>query len=312
MKKIFYILIFFSLFYQFKAQQDPQFNLYQFNPLIINPAYAGARDGLSVVANVRNQWVGIDGAPKTNLLSVHSPILNKNVGVGLTIINDRMGPRNMIGAYGNFAYILKLNNKYKLSMGLNAGYNRFQFNYSAIQFKNTDAATNNLSDFNRGALDINSGLYLKSNSFFMGLSVTHIKANKIFEFELNDTISNEKSVISYRLRTHTFFTLGKSFVINENVVFAPTILLRTSSGNGGNLDLNFNFFLYKKLWLGLFIRGPYGPGFLMQYYVNQKFKVGYSFDMGLRDARKLGPSHEITIGFDFLNNKAKIISPRFL
>lgn len=312
MKKVLYILLFFNLIHQINAQQDPQFNLYQFNPLIINPAYAGARDGLSIVGNVRNQWVGIDGAPKTNVLSVHSPVLNKNVGIGLTVVNDRMGPRNMIGAYGNFAYILKLNNKWKLSMGLNAGYNRFQFNYSSIQFKNTDAVSNNLSDFNRGALDLNAGAYLRSKTFFVGMSFTHIKANKIFELEFKDTINNQTSVVSYRLRTHGFFTVGKSFVINEDVVFAPTIMFRNVGNKGSNLDLNLNFFLYNKLWLGLFIRGPYGPGFLMQYYVNQKFKVGYSFDMGLKDARKLGPSHEITIGFDFLNAKSKIISPRFL
>ena len=70
------------------AQQDPQYNLYQFNPLIINPAYAGARDGLSIVADVRNQWVGFDGAPKTSIISGHSPILNKNVGVGFTLIDE--------------------------------------------------------------------------------------------------------------------------------------------------------------------------------------------------------------------------------
>src|ERR1041385_7888224 len=120
------------------AQQDPQYNMYQFNPLIINPAYAGSRDGLALVADVRQQWVGFNGAPKTNVLSGHAPILNKNVGVGLTLIGDRMGPRNMLGVSGNFAYILKLNNKWKLSLGMSAGYNRYQFNYQDVTFKNID------------------------------------------------------------------------------------------------------------------------------------------------------------------------------
>ncbi len=294
------------------AQQDPQYNLYQFNPLIINPAYAGSRDGISVVGNVRNQWVGFAGAPKTNVISVHSPVFKKNIGVGLTILNDKMGPRNVIGAAGNFAYILKLSNKWKLSMGLSAGYNRFQFNYSEITFKTMDNSTAAFNDLNRGSMDFNAGMYLRSNNFFFGFSSTHLYAKEVFKIELKDTTNKSSGYLSYRLRTHSFITLGKSFVINKNAVFAPTIMFRTVSRGSNNLDLNFNFFLYNKLWLGFFIRGPYGPGFLINYYATPKFKVGYSYDMGLKDARVLGPSHEITLGFDFLGKNAKVVSPRFL
>lgn len=311
MNRFYIIIICFVFAFYSKAQQDPQYNLYQFNPLIINPAYAGARDGLSVVANVRNQWVGFDGAPKTNVLSVHSPVLNKNVGAGLTIVNDKMGPRNLIGAYGNFAYILKLSNKWKLSMGLNAGYNRYQFNYSDINFKTMDNSNAGLNDVSKGTMDFNTGFYLRSNKFFLGLSITHLVRKEIFNITLNDTTNISSGVLSYRLRPHSFLTMGKSFVLNKDVVFAPTIMFRSVKGTN-NLDLNFNFFLYNKLWLGFFVRGPYGPGFLINYYATPKFKLGYSFDTGLKDARRLGPSHEVSIGFDFLGKKSKIISPRFL
>jgi len=292
------------------AQQDPQYNLYQFNPLIINPAYAGARDGLSVVANVRNQWVGFDGAPKTSVISGHAPILNKNVGIGFTIIGDRMGPRSMVGFAGNFAYILKLSNKWKFSMGLNAGYNRYQFRYNEITFKTIDNTNQNLGDLNTGALDLNGGFYLKSNSFFLGFSVTHIGAKSLYEIDMRDT--SFKNNLSYRLRTHQFLTIGKSWVLNENLVFAPTLALRGVANGEGNIDFNFNFFLYKKLWLGVFYRAPYGPGFLLNYYITPRCKVGYSFDTGLGGRRRLGPSHEVSFGFDFLGRKSKIISPRFL
>jgi hypothetical protein len=120
-----------------------------------------------------------------------------------------------------------------------------------------------------------------------------------------------QNAISYRLRTHLFVNAGRSFSINENCVFAPTIMFRTVDNNR-NLDLNLNFFLFKKLWLGAFIRGPYGPGFLLQYYVTPKFRVAYSYDTGLKDARRLGPSHEIMLGFDLPENKSKVVSPRFL
>ncbi len=310
MRRHIFIFLLISVLGKVAAQQDPQYNLYQFNPLIINPAYAGARDGLSVVANVRNQWVGFDGAPKTSVISAHAPILNKNVGIGFTIIGDRMGPRSMIGLAGNFAYILKLNNKLKLSFGLNAGYNRYQFRYNEITFKTIDNANQNLGDFNTGALDLNTGVYLKSKSFFLGLSFTHLGAKNLYEIDMRDTTFTNN--LTYRLRTHQFLTIGKSWVLNENVVFAPTLAFRGVSNGEGNVDFNFNFFLYKKLWLGVFFRSPYGPGFLLNYYVTPKCKVGYSYDTGIRDKKRLGPSHEVSIGFDFLGRKSKIISPRFL
>jgi type IX secretion system PorP/SprF family membrane protein len=124
-----------------KAQQDPQYSLYQFNQMIINPAYAGARDALAVVALRRDQWVSFPGAPKTTVLSVHAPILNKNIGVGFTVIRDEIGPRSTTGFYGNFAYILKLNQKFKLSFGINGGYNRYQFNFNEIEFQTAESST---------------------------------------------------------------------------------------------------------------------------------------------------------------------------
>lgn len=309
MRKHIFIILFGIVAARGMAQQDPQYNLYQFNPLIINPAYAGARDGLSLVADVRQQWVGFAGAPKTNVISGHAPVLNKNIGVGLTLVGDRMGPRNMFGLTGNFSYILKLNNKYKLSLGLSAGYNRYQFNYQDITFKNIDNTNSNIANITEGAPDFGFGIYLKSKSFFFGSSFTHAWAKELFNQPIADTAF--KGNISYRLRTHNFVTIGKSWVLNENCVFAPTVAIRRVAGRG-NMDLNFNFFIYKKLWIGAFLRIPYGAGFLINYYVTPKCKLGYSYDTGLGDQKRLGPSHEVSVSFDFLGRKNKIISPRFL
>jgi type IX secretion system PorP/SprF family membrane protein len=306
MKKLFISLSIISISLSLQAQQDPQYNLYQFNQMIINPAYAGARDGISTVASVRQQWAGFDGAPKTVCASVHSPIMDKKLGVGMTLVNDVMGPRTVTGAYANVAYILKLGQKFKLSFGLNAGYNSYKFNFTKLDFKTTETSSQLLQNQKSGVLDLNSGFYLRSNSFFVGLSVTHMGSKNIYSYE-----ATNGGMFSYRVRTHTFFTIGKSFTLNENVIFAPTIMLRNVNGTG-NGDLNLNFFLFKKLWLGVFHRGGYGPGFLMQYYITPKLRVAYSYDTGRNDAKRLGPSHEVMFGFDFIQNKSKIVSPRFL
>lgn len=301
---IFIVLLFGNML--FKAQQDAQYNLYQFNPILINPAYAGAKDVLSVNASVRNQWSGFDGAPRTACLSGHMPLMKKNIGVGMTIISDKMGPRNVTGAYANFAYILKLDRKTKLSFGLGAGYNRYQFNYNKLSFISAEVPVDLSQTQNHGALDINAGVYLKGSTYFAGLSASHLTKPSLYEFA--DGNSNN---FAYRLRNHLFFTAGKAFVIDDNVVFAPTILVKNVT-NTTSFDINFNVFLYQKVWVGLFLRGGYGPGFLAQYYVSNKLKIGYSYDTGLKDARRLGAAHEVMIGFDFSGSKVKTINPRFL
>jgi type IX secretion system PorP/SprF family membrane protein len=308
MKRNYILLICFTLTLAVNAQQDPQYNLYQFNQMVINPAYAGSRDVVAAIGSVRNQWVGFEGAPKTTCLSVHGPLLNKHLGLGLTVVGDKMGPRDMIGAYGNIAYVMKLSNKYKLSLGMSGGFNRFQFDFSKLTFKATENNTNYLTQtqtYNK--FDANAGAYFRSNSFFAGLSATHLLNENVYS--VSDSLGGNQ--LSYRLRTHMFFTMGKSFKINENFIFAPTIMIRDVEGKG-NGDINFNFFLFKKLWLGVFFKGSYGPGFLMQYYVTDKFRVAYSYDTGTKDAKRLGASHEIMLGFDFVKSKSKVVSPRFL
>lgn len=290
-----------------KAQQDPQYNLYQFNQMVINPAYAGARDAISGVASVRNQWSGFSDL-RTTCLSVHSPVASNKVGVGLTIVNDKMGPRTFTGFNLNGAYIAKLNNKYKLSFGLSAGYSTYRFNYSKIEFNSAEIPTALMQDQKHGVLDINTGLFLRANSFFAGLSITHLNGPSIYEYGAVTPLTNN---YSYKLAGHLFLTMGKSWILNKNVIFAPTLMLKTVKGSG-QLDLNFNFFLHRKLWLGAFIRAGYGPGFLLQYYISNQFKVGYSYDTGIRDARRLGGSHELMIGFDLAAPKSRIVNPRFL
>lgn len=306
MKKLILLSIILSFTFSGKSQQDAQYNLYQFNQLLINPAYAGARDVLSAIVLSRQQWVGIPGAPKTNCLSLHGPVINKNIGIGLTITNDEMGPRNVISIFGNAAYILKLNSKMKLSFGLNAGFNRYQFDFNKVTFYNSEFPSSFNQNQTNNALDINGGLYLKSHTFFAGMSMTHINSPSIYKSEANS--------LEYHLSPHMFFNLGKSFQINQNLIFAPTLLVKYSVSSL-SYDFNCNFLINKKVWLGAFYRSSYGPGGLMQYFLTNKFKVGYSYDTGLGNQFNFGSSHELMLSLDFgaqKLNKTRTTNPRFL
>lgn len=306
MKKITLLTFSFAFIAALQAQQDPQYSLYQFNQMIINPAYAGSRDNLSVVAANRQQWVGFDGAPKTTCLSMHGPVLRKNLGLGLTVVNDIMGPRNVTSIYGNVAYLLKINSDARLSFGLNAGYNRYQFNFDKIDWKVTEATSQAFSNQTNGALDINGGVYLKTRSFFLGVSASHLNNPTVYTFQ---NLANNQ--LSYRLRTHLFVSAGFSQPINDNIVFAPTMLLKFVNGTF-NADINVNFFVHKVFWVGVFYRTGFGPGLLTQYYISKKLRVGLSYDTGLQAASRLGSSFEAMFGYDFGGSKSKMINPRFL
>lgn len=299
------------------AQQDPQYSLYQFNQMVINPAYAGARDAIAAVADVRKQWVGFDGAPTTGVFSIHSPIANNKVGIGLNAMNDRIGAKSISSVYANFSYILKVSNKSKLSFGARAGYTNYKFNFADVKYKdNEEQAYADLSSTTKGALDVDAGLFFRTNTFYAGLSATHLNRVELYKNSFHVDSTGNSGVtgdytLSYVLKPHIFFTLGKSFVVNENFLICPSIMLKHVVSKT-TVDVNLNFFAAKRVWFGVFYRQNYGVGGLFQVYVTNQFRIGYAYDMGIGQRKALGGSHEVMIGFDFRKNKSKMVSPRFL
>ena len=133
MRKILLILSC-ALALPFFAQQDPQYSQYQFNQMVINPAYAGTKDVLSAVIDIRKQWSGFDGAPNTQSLSFHGPLKKKRIGLGLSAYNDAIGPKRVTAAYGNISYILPLTTKLKLSFGIRAGFINYVFDFNKMNY----------------------------------------------------------------------------------------------------------------------------------------------------------------------------------
>lgn len=314
MKKILYVI---AVLISVKgiAQQDPQYSLYQFNQMVINPGYAGARDAIAIVADVRKQWAGINGSPTTAAFSVHSPIMNDKLGVGLNFVNDRLGAKAVNGIYGNVAYILKLGNKMKLSFGARAGYTMYKFNFNEVKYKDAnETAFTDLNNVNKGALDVDAGLFLRTNSFFVGISATHLNNGVIYKSNFTATSSVGTTTdysLSYILKPHVFLTIGKSFLIKENFLIAPSLMIKTVQGKT-TTDLNLNFFIAKRFWIGAYVRQGYGFGALFQAYITNQLRFGYSYDMGTGTRAVLGGGHEIMIGYDIKRPKSQIVSPRLL
>ncbi len=315
MKKIILILSVFVVANIF-AQQDPQYSQYQFNQMVINPAYAGSRDALSGVVDVRKQWSGFDGAPNTQSFSFHGPLKKKRLGLGFSAYNDAIGPKRVTAAYGNIAYILPVTNKLKLSFGVRAGVINYVFDFNKLNYKDA-GESNAVSQIAANKLkpDFDAGLYLKSNSFYAGLSATHLNSAYIYNDKVSYSNLSGKQIeydLTYKLNTHVFAIISKGFSVNDNLVINPTLIYK-GTGAIGNVDANLNFLIKQRVWLGAFVRSDATAGILMQLIITNHLRVGYAFDNGTSKIQKrLGNGHEIMLGFDFGTFKSKMLSPRYL
>jgi len=229
MKKItglLFLLISFSAF----AQQDPLFSQYMFNKLVLNPAYAGSREVLTIDMLDRYQWVGIEGAPRTFTVGAHMSTRNKKVGLGLYAYRDALGPTVNQGLMATYAYRLLLGNG-ALSFGLQAGFKYFDFDWRLMNVEDPDYSFNP-QDIQRFTPDANFGVYFQNNRFFAGLS-----SKQLFQNEYGTATVDNKTTYTKLLR-HFYGMAGAAFPIDEKIVFRPSILAKFVKNAPLQVDVN--------------------------------------------------------------------------
>ncbi len=316
-KKVLHIFLFCISAEICVAQQDPQYSQYMFNQLVINPAYAGSKDALSAVADVRQQWVSMPGAPQTGTISMHGPLPFKSVGIGGHMVYENIGPATWAAAYADYAYRIKIKTG-KLSLGLSTGAVNYNFRTNEMLYKNSGEVFPNQYPGPKTTFDVSTGLYYYTRTFFFGASATHLTAPKLYDANFNSTSATGVTTTSkmfFNLQPHIFIYTGKAFEINENFIVNPSIMIKAIQNNlqTPSIDINCNFLLKQVLWVGVSGRLGYGFAGLIQYYVNPNFKIGYCYDMGLNKIGTYGQStHEIVLSYDFRVYKTKIMSPRYL
>lgn len=302
MRKIFYILILISA--SAHGQLDAIYSQYTFNQFAINPAYAGSRDAINVNVIGRSQWFGLPGAPQTQTLGVHSPSSRFNLAWGMNISHDQYGPYNNFIGQGTIAYRLKLE-RANLHFGLRGGAYNLLLDHAKLKFREADDALDNQTRYSSIIPNVDFGLYYYSEKLYAGISVNHLTASK-FQF---DGLDNEL----YRLKHQFYFMAGYVFTLNDNVLLKPTTLLKYAPTTTFNADINANFMFYEKFWLGFGTRNLSSVNFLVDFYVTDYLRIGYSYDLTLNKLQKFSNgSHEILIGFDFNVKKPIITSPRYL
>ncbi|GAB4377123.1 MAG: type IX secretion system membrane protein PorP/SprF [Salibacteraceae bacterium] len=293
------------------AQQDPKFNQYMFNPLGINPAYAGSREVLSTVLLYRKQWVGIDGAPTTGTFSIHGPFKNRVMGLGFQVTNDVVGPHNNLFAEVDYAYRFRAF-KGKMAFGLGAGLQYFSFDWNKINYKDQG---DYIPEYGRTAAaspDFDFGAFWDNNFMYFGLEVAHLTSPKIDLLDTNISLANNVAV--FRQFRHVSFTAGRAFIINKTITLKPSMLYKQAGMYRGMLDLNLSVLIDNQLWIGVTVRPTYGGVLIFEYDVNRKLRIGYSFDYPLNSMRALqtqGTSHELFIGYEFGVKRKATVSPRY-
>lgn len=290
------------------AQQEAMFTHYMFNTLTVNPAYAGSRDALSITALNRIQWVGFDGAPITQTFTAHSPIINQNLGLGLSITRDEIGPTNTSSFYGNFSYKLKFNRKTSLAFGLSGGLNIRQNKLTDLNIDESSDQTFTANEESDLLPNFGFGMYFSTDKYYVGLSVPRLLQN---DFKSNSVEGGTNLASEER---HYFLIAGSVFDLNTNLKLKPTSLLKITNGSTPQLDLTSILIIKDKFWAGLMYRTDDAAGALAGIYINNQFAVAYSYDWSLGNSslKYNGGSHEIMLTYDFVfRSKTKFHSPRY-
>jgi type IX secretion system PorP/SprF family membrane protein len=283
------------------AQQQVMFTQYMFNQMGINPAYAGNHKTLSLTALAREQWTGIEGAPSTQTLSIHSPIKNQRLGVGLLFLHDKIGVTTQTGVYNAYSYSIPFRNGGSLAFGLQGGFITYNARYSLVSDSDPTFATGDIKETHPS---FGAGVFYNTKRFYVGLSVPQLLQTT---FDRNNPDSDSKMV------RHYFLTTGYVFKLDRHLKLKPNILIKAVSGAPVQFDLNLNLLMHEVLWVGLSWRSFESVDALLQLQVSKKLQFGYSYDFSTTTklSRINGGSHEIMLNYRVIQKRSKIITPRY-
>lgn len=298
------VLIAVVTLFEAQAQQDPHYTQYMYNMNVINPAYAGSKENLSFGLLYRKQWVDIQGAPSTFTFSGHTPA-GKNVGLGLSIIADEIGPVKEQNVYGDFSYTLNLGGEHKLALGLKAGATFQSIGlFSDINSSLPDPSDSGFSeDTSNIFFNLGTGIFYYTNKYYVALSVPNmIKANYL-----------DFNGVKYGTETqHYFLTGGYVFDLTPNLKFKPFAMLKSAFNSPSSLDVSANFLFNERFEIGGTYRVDDSFGAMVNFAVTPSLRIGYAYDNVISEIRTVAPSsHEIILLFDVNFPKKVSRSPRF-
>jgi type IX secretion system PorP/SprF family membrane protein len=300
-----FLVVLISLAQASFGQQDPDYTQYMFNQQSMNPAYVGTWESMGFMALNRKQWVGFDGSPSTQTFAFQTPLQRENIGLGLSVVNDKIGLEKKFGISADYSYRIKFNNDIYLRLGMKAGFTNYSHDLTRYRLD----SQNQPDQMFMGEIDqkfmpnIGIGAFLHSKKFYVGLSIPRLIQN---EFKNNENFS------TYAEMRHFFLSGGYVFDLGENIKFKPTFLAKAALGSPLQIDLSANFLVKEKFWLGAMFRSGDAYGFIAQWVFDKKLRIGYAIDFTTTNMRNYHDGvHEIMISYELTFLKTRIPSPRY-
>lgn len=285
------------------CQQNPQYTQYMYNTMSINPGYTGSLGTLDAVLIYRDQWVGIEGAPVSQNLGIHSPLRNEKIGIGLNLQNDKIGPAKEFYADANFSYSLQLSPTVKMGLGLKGGVKIFNVDFSKGTFENPGSDPLNRNVENKLTTTLGAGAYMYADNWYLGFSVPDFITNKYYD-DIEQSVAEEE--IQY------FLIGGYVFDLSPSLRFKPAFLAKYLDGFPIVVDVSANFLIMDQFSVGASYRYEDSVSGLAGINFMEGFFVGYSYDYTLTDLSNYNSgTHEIVLRYTLFEKNRRINSPRY-
>lgn len=301
-KKIFTIITMLSVF-GVAAQQDPQYTQYMYNTLSVNSAYAGSLGHLAITGIYRTQWVGLEGAPNTQSFTLDTPVA-KNVGLGLSIVNEEIGPSEEQYIDANFSYTIQSGQTHKLSFGIKGGGRVINIDWTKGSHREPDVQfRENIT--NKFLPVVGAGLYWHGERDYIGVAVPNFMTRERYDYdEIADDLVNE--------RMHVYLIGGIVFDLSAHTKFKPAVLVKYVAGAPLIADFSANFMFNNVFTLGASYRTGDSVSAMASLQITPQFLVAYAYDYTTTELQTYNSgTHEIMLRFELVSRKKGLKSPRF-
>lgn len=295
--------VFFIKFNSVYGQQNALYSQYVFNTLAYNPAYAGSRNVVSVSALYRNQWVGIEGAPKTATITADAPFRNERIGLGVQLINDELGITKNTGAALSGAYKIVFNNDGRLSFGLQGSISKFSANFTSLELDASGGGADPVyqQDVNKILYNFGSGIYYSTERAYFGVSVLDMLNNRLG----NDSVMAKQS-------GHGYLAAGYVFPLNDDFNLKTGVLVKGVKGAPVQADLNLTLWIKDAVAIGGEYRTSADISASMELRVTPNVRLGYAYDRSTTSLKSFNTgSHEFMLRYVFSFDQNNSLSPRY-
>ncbi len=289
-----------------QAQQELMISQYMFNGLFLNPAYAGSHPYASATALHRSQWVGMEGAPRTNLLGIDAPLGNNKMGLGFTFSHDMIGVSRDMEMAAHYAYRIRTGDNGHLAFGLKAGLSIYSARLGDLVYWDAQDAVYQTAIDNATVGKFGFGLYWNDERSFIGISVPTITAAD------GSLTTDLATAPDHYFTQHYYLNAGHVIALNEDFDLKPSMLLKYQQKAPPEVDLNLNVLFKERFWLGAGYRTGDAVVGLVEFQVNHLMRVGYAYDLNTSGLRQYnGGSHEVMLGIDLGREPIMIKNPRY-